>query len=130
MLMQKPGLSSCLAMLTAACTTDSAPPEPAAASSAVRQCIALDQVAGRRVVGSAILFEMSSGPYYRNDFVGSCPGVERLGATATVSLANGGEGGRLCSGDRVRVIDPVEARATGLLNQPTCVLGAFQEVPR
>ena len=97
----------------------------AAAGATGSRCIALNQIAGRRVVESSLLFEMIGAPNYRNDPIGPCPGLERLGSTATISIASGGEGGQLCRGDRVRVADPVEARASGLLNQPTCRLGDF-----
>lgn len=94
-------------------------------------CIALDQVMTRRVEGAAeIDFEMIGGTIYRNRLATACPGMERLGELAVVAVTSGGEGSRLCRGDRVRVFDPVEARATGLRSYPECVLGDFAEVPR
>lgn len=94
-------------------------------------CIQLSQVAGRRVVGgSAVLFEMTVPSNYVNRLQGQCPGVARLGSTATVSIASGGDGGRLCRGDQIRILDPVEADATGLRSYPTCVLADFEPVLR
>lgn len=119
-----------LLALLARCTPDPAQFGPVARPAGVQRCIALDHVAGRRVAGSSIIFEMTGGANYRNDFVGACPGLNQLGATATVSVASGGEGGQLCSGERVRVMDLVEAGATGPLSQPTCVLGEFQAEAR
>lgn len=119
-----------LIALLAGCTLESAQVAPVVRPEARQRCIALDQVAGRRVAGSSIIFETTDGTNYRNDFVGACPGLDRLGAAATVSVASGGEGGQLCSGDRVRVMDPVEAGVTGPLSQPTCILGEFRAEAR
>ena len=116
----------CLAFAFAGCSA--APPAQGLAGATAR-CVPLSQVAGRRVAGpDAVDFELGSGVIYRNRLQG-CPGLQRLGATATVSIASGGEGGRLCAGDRIRVFDPVEARATGVSAQPACVLGDFQLLP-
>lgn len=99
-------------------------------SGAAPNCIALDQVITRKVAGpAAIDFEMIGGNVYRNHLATVCPGIERLGDLAVVAITSGGEGSRLCRGDRVRVFDPVEARATGLQSYPECVLGEFTEVP-
>jgi hypothetical protein len=115
--------------LLAACA-DQAPLPRLAARSALN-CIALDRVAGRRIVDrSAVLFEMNGPVDYRSELPAACPGLTRLGPTATVSIASGGDGGQLCRGDRISLADPVEARATGLLNQPSCALGDFVAVSR
>ena len=107
-----------------------APPAPPLAPGAMR-CIDLNQVAGRRGSGGEALdFEMTGGLVYRNHLQGRCPGLARLGETVALAIVSGGEGGRLCSGDRVRVFDPVEARAVGINAQPSCVLGAFTPLPR
>lgn len=96
----------------------------------ITRCIPLDQVVGRRVVGSHLVFETTGPTDFRNDLIGGCPRLVRLRSSATVSIASGGDGGQLCRGDRVRIADPVEAGATGLLNQPTCQLGDFRLVSR
>lgn len=97
--------------------------------SAGAECIALNQVVGRRVAGpNAIEFEMVDGSVIRNDLASACPGLERLGGLATISISSGGEGGRLCRGDRVRIFDPIEARATGLQSYPECLVGGFTQV--
>jgi hypothetical protein len=102
----------------------------ARATNQAERCIRLDQVAGRRVEGPAVLFEMSGPMDYLNRLDGQCPGLSRLGATATVSVASGRGGGLLCRGDRIRVLDPVEARATGALSYPTCILANFVPLAR
>ena len=115
-------------LLLAACSTSPRVPLPQGATQ--QRCIALDQVAGRRAAsGNSLEFELSDGSIFRNQLDGRCPGLERLGATATVSVASGGEGGMLCRGDRVRIADPVEAQATGLRSYPNCILGDFTRLP-
>ncbi|WP_205480317.1 hypothetical protein [Sphingomonas arenae] len=118
-------------ILLGACAPAPAPAgEQLAGNQAVR-CISLNQVAGRSVVdASSVRFEMNGPVDYRNQLQGQCPGLTRLGSSATISVASGGEGGRLCRGDRIRVADPVETRATGFLNEPTCLLGDFVPMER
>lgn len=111
-----------LALSIGAC---SAPAPVAQTSAASLRCIPLNQVAGRRVEGNGVAFEMLDGAVYHNGLGGHCPGVERLGSLAAISVVSGGEGGQLCAGDRIRVADPVEARATGLASYPVCLLGDF-----
>jgi len=91
-------------------------------------CISTLQIAGRRVSGtSAVLFEMIGPSNYVNDMGNSCPQIARLGKSAVISIASGGEGGQLCRGDRIRVFDPVEARGSQT-TYPTCVLNDFTAV--
>ena len=93
-------------------------------------CISLTQVAGRRAVGpGTVLFETVGPNNYVNQLRGPCPPLERLGSTATISVASGGQGGQLCSGDRIRVFDPVELGGTTATGYPTCVLGRFIAQP-
>lgn len=115
-----------LALLIVGC---SAPAPVAQTSAASLRCIQLDQVAGRRVQGNAVAFEVLNGAVYQNGLGGHCPGLERLGSTASISVTSGGEGGQLCAGDRIRVADPVEAAATGLASYPECVLADFTLAP-
>lgn len=106
-----------------------APPVPAAAAGLTR-CIPAEQIVGRRTAGAAAVdFELLGGLVYRNQLRGSCPGLARLGSAATVSIASGGEGGQLCAGDRIRVLDPIEGRGTGASSYPTCILGQFSAAP-
>lgn len=121
-----------LAFLATGCSPVSSTlaPQGSQASPAALRCIPLEQVVGRRVAApNGVLFEMLGGMTYRNQLQGQCPGLSRIGVTATISIASGGEGGRLCAGDRIRVADPVEARATGLASYPTCILGKFMTEP-
>jgi hypothetical protein len=67
---------------------------------------------------------------YRNQLASVCRGLERLGTTAVIQIDNRGQGSRLCRGDRIRVYDPVEVKATGAGNVPTCLLGDFVATPR
>lgn len=115
-----------------ACAGLHAPDSGGVAGAAASQaCIPLAQVAGRRVVnGSAILFEMTGPTNFSNPLLGQCPGLARLGSSATVSIAKGGEGGNLCRGDRIRVADPVEVDGQALSSIPTCVLADFQPVAK
>jgi hypothetical protein len=90
------------------------------------RCIPSDQIVSRRVGGAGALdFELLGGAVYRNNLASACPGMERLGDLAVVAVTSGGEGSRLCRGDRVKVFDPVEAQATGLQSYPECLLGDF-----
>ena len=92
------------------------------------RCIDLNQVVGRRAAGpDSVEFELANGITYRSRVVGHCPGLKRLGASATVSVASGGEGGRLCAGDRIRVLDTLEVRMASIQSQPTCTLGEWKE---
>lgn len=106
-------------------------PPPATLAAGELRCIDLNQVVGRRGSGGEALdFELIGGAVYRNNLAGRCPGLDRLGESVAIAIVSGGEGGRLCSGDRVRVFDPVEARAVGIDAQPSCVLGGFTPLPR
>lgn len=114
----------------AACTAAPPPEQQAAVAGAVR-CIPLDQVIVRRLAGPAALdFEMLGGTTYRNQLATACPGAERLGESATVAVTAGAETGRLCAGDRVKIFDPAEAKATGLEGYPECRLGQFVPSPQ
>jgi hypothetical protein len=100
------------------------------AETAALHCITLTQVAGRRAVGpGTVLFETVGPNNYFNQLRGRCPPLERLGSTATISVASGGQGGQLCSGDRIRVLDPIELGSTPVTGYPTCVLGRFIAQP-
>jgi hypothetical protein len=99
-------------------------------ATASRSCISLTQVAGRRAVGpQAVLFETVGPTNYLNQLRGPCPPLARLRSTATISVASGGNGGQLCSGDRIRVFDPAELQGRQLTGYPTCVLGDFIAEP-
>lgn len=105
----------------------SAPP-PLAAAGAQVNCIDLQQVSGRRVLPpSAVEFDTVGGISYRNDLQGSCPSAARADASAIIQTI--GQSTRLCRDDRIRIFDPVEARATGASSFPACRLGAFTAVP-
>jgi len=91
-------------------------------------CIDLKQVVGRRVLPpSAVLFEMPGRIAYRNEFQGSCPGAARADPSAIIETES--QSSELCRDDRVRIYDPVEARATGPRSFAECRLGSFTAVP-
>jgi hypothetical protein len=114
-----------LCSAAAACTAAPPPGQQLAAAGAER-CIQLDQVIARRASGpAAVDFEMLGGITYRNQLASACPGLERLGESAVVAVTAGAETGRLCAGDRVKIFDPVEVKATGLQTYPYCKLGEF-----
>ena len=115
------GLGACSAQPTSA-------PPPLAAAGAQVNCIDLQQVSGRRVVPpSAVEFDTVGGISYRNDFQGSCPSAARADASTIIQTES--QSTRLCRDDRVRVYDPVEARATGARSFAVCRLGVFTAVP-
>ena len=108
-----------------------APPPAQQVASQGPNCIALDRVVGRRAVApNAVEFDLIGGTRVRNQLATVCPGIERLGDLAAIAITSPTHSGQLCSGDRVRIFDPVEARATGLQSYPECVLGDFTEFPR
>lgn len=98
-----------------------------AAQTAGASCISLASVGGRRVIGrDTLLFEMVGPVNYRNELAGRCPATERLGPTATIVLLDP-QGGQICAGDRVRVIDAATDRGVAA---PTCRLGRFTPAAR
>lgn len=125
-MIERAATSFLLCATLAACAP--APP-PVQALGQTARCIPSDQIISRRVAGAAAIdFEIVGGGVYRNSLASHCPGLERLGDLAVVAVTSGGEGSRLCRGDRVKVFDPVEAQATGLQSYPECLLGDFTRV--
>ena len=113
-----------------ACTPQQAEPEAAAAAAATGapvQCIAIDQVISRRPAGAqSVVFELTGGRRYRNELPDNCPGLARAGDAEIVQVET--TGSQLCSGDRVRIYDPVEAKNIGVQAFPHCRLGAFTPI--
>lgn len=98
---------------------------------ATQRCILTDRIAGRRIADKdSVYFEMSGKVDYTNRLQGGCPGLERIGKVASISIVRGGEGGQLCRGDLIKVADPIEVQATGLQSIPNCRLGDFIAVPK
>jgi hypothetical protein len=111
-----------------ACNAQPAPAPPLATAGAQANCIDLTRVSGRRVLPpSAVLFEMVGDVSYRNDLQGSCPSAARADPSAIIQTES--QSPRLCRDDRIRIYDPVEARATGASSFPLCRLGSFTAVP-
>ena len=88
-------------LLTSHAAQQTPPAEPERVS-----CIDLSAVTARRAEGPALIrFEMIGGAVYRNRLPGRCPGLRR--ANSFGAMAFDVQGGRLCRGDRVRVVvDP------------------------
>jgi len=114
------GLGACNAQPTAA--------PPLTQAGAQVNCIDLTTVSGRHVLPpNAVLFDTVGGLSYRNDLVGTCPSAARADASAIIQTES--QSPRLCRDDRIRIYDPVEARATGASAFPVCRLGSFTAVP-
>ena len=81
---------------------------------------------GRRTAApNSLEFDVIGGITYRNELATSCKSIERLGPSAIIGVTSDGDTGMLCTGDRVKVFDPVEVKATGLRSYPYCRLGNF-----
>lgn len=99
------------------------PPQPEVHANA-RSCISLANIGGRRVVApDTLLFEMAGPVNFRNRLATHCPPTVRLGPSATVVFLNP-QGGQICTGDRVRIVDFAENIATS----PECLVGPFEPV--
>jgi hypothetical protein len=108
----------------AACTAQP-PGPPALAARAAGSCLDLSQVTSRHVIGpSAVIFETTHGTY-RADLQGSC--AVRPDTSAIVETVS--QSSQLCPDDRVRVFDPVEAKATGARSFPQCRVVGLTLVP-
>lgn len=118
-------LVSVLPLAAVAACTAQPPGPPALAARAAGSCIDLSQVTSRHVAGpSAVVFETTHGTY-RADLQGSC--AARADASAIVETVS--RSGQLCRDDRVRVFDPVEAKATGARSFPQCRVLALTPIP-
>ena len=96
-----------------------------------QRCILMDRIAGRRIADKdSVYFEMSGKVDYTNRLQGGCPGLERIGEVATISVVRGGDGGQLCKGDLIKVADPIEVQGIGFQGVPNCRLGDFTAVPK
>jgi hypothetical protein len=73
---------------------------------------------------SAVVFETTHGAY-RAELQGNCAAR----ADASVIVETVSQSTQLCRDDRVRVFDPVEAKATGARSFPQCRVVAFTPVP-
>lgn len=111
-----------------ACSAQPTPSPPLAVAAKQVNCIDLKQVVARRVLApSAVLFEMAGQISYRNDLQGSCPSAARADPSAIIQTES--QSTQICRDDRIRIYDPVEARATGARAFPACRLGSFTAVP-
>ena len=109
----------------AGCAAQAPTGQAAAAPATAKDCLVISQISGRRAEPpNSVTFEMVGPVNYRNDLVGECPGLARLGSQAVIEFANP-FGGQICRNDHIRVFDPIEARATGARSAPLCRLGPF-----
>jgi hypothetical protein len=114
----------------AGCTAQASTQHAAAVPPGAQSCISLDRISGRHVQPpNSIVFEAVGPVNYRNDLIGDCPGLARLGTAAAIEYENP-TGKQLCRNDRIRVFDPVEARVGGIRSSPVCRLGSFVPIPR
>jgi hypothetical protein len=108
------------------CTAQPPPPPPAVAVGGPVNCIDLQQVTGRRVLApNAVLFDVPGGISYRAELQSGC--VAHPDPSLIVQTDS--RSGRLCRDDRVRIYDPVEAKATGSGPYPQCRVIGFTPVP-
>lgn len=81
-----------------------------------QSCITMRDIRSSRTVGkSTIIYEMGGGLAYRNDFGGSCVGLDASSALITRTPST-----RLCRGDIATVADLPAGVTTG-----SCVYGDF-----
>lgn len=93
----------------------------AAAPDTAPRCLDVGAILSRRAEdGGTILFEMVGGRRYRNRLPGRCPGL--AGSRNGGALAFEQQGGHLCQGDRVRIVDRAGAGVP-------CLLGDFELDP-
>jgi hypothetical protein len=75
------------------------------------------------------MFEVAGPLNYRNALAQECRGLERLGSSAEFVFENP-QGGQLCRGDRVRVLDSRDTSPIRIQAATLCILGDFVAVPR
>ena len=120
-------LVSALPLAALAACTAQPPAPPAMAEHAAGTCLDLSQVTARRVVPpAAVVFETTHG-IYRAEIVGNCAAAAHPNGSEIVQTES--QTGHLCPDDRVRIYDPVEARATAARAYPQCRIGAITLVP-
>jgi hypothetical protein len=108
----------------AACTAQ--PPPPMIAARAAGSCIDLAQVTARHVAPpSAVIFETTHG-VYRAEIVGNCAAAAHPNGSEIVQTES--QSSHVCPDDRVRIYDPVEAKATGATAFPQCRIGTITTV--
>jgi len=118
----KRAIAASLSLGTLCCAPVRPPQQQASAPS----CIPLSAIGGRRVVAADTLLSEMVGPVnYRNRLAARCPATTRLGSTATIVFLDP-QGGQLCTGDRIRIIDPADRITTS----PECRLGSFEQQAR
>jgi hypothetical protein len=103
--------------------------DQAGAEQPSRRCLPLDRVISRTPQPpNHVRFEMADGTIYLSRPLDRCASLARAGQQDILVLSV--DGTQVCSGDRVRIVDPAEARATGIRAFPGCRLGPFIEEPR
>jgi hypothetical protein len=126
--MIKPLFAAAFAALLVAPAMASDSPEQESVG-ATRDCIDLSRVTGRQAAGpQSIRFELLGGRVYMNELPGRCPGL-RQQANGFGALAFEVHGGRICRGDRVRVLDsPGRSLGAAYRQSIPCPLGDFRLV--
>jgi hypothetical protein len=110
----------------AACTAQ--PPRAPIVAQGGPSCIDLRQVTGRRVIPpSAVLFDVPGPVSYRAELEGRCAARAQVNGSEIVQTET--QTTHLCRDDRVRIYDPVEAKATGPRSFPECRIISITPVP-
>ena len=117
------GLILSLAAMTACAAQPTLPAAPSATGA--ERCVWAAGVSGRYVLPpDSIMFEMLGPVNYRNVLARACPGLTRLGGSATIVFESS-MGGQICAGDRVRLSDARDSGPNRLAGAQTCELGPF-----
>ena len=117
-------LTPALPLFALAACTARPPGPPAMAARPAGSCIELSQVTARHVMPpSSAIFETTHGTY-RAELVGNCAAR----ATPADIIETVSQSSELCRDDRVRIFDPVEAKATGARSFPQCRIGSIAPV--
>ena len=75
-----------------------------------------------------IEFTLAGGERYRSRLAAACPHLEELNRTYVLELEDR-QGGRLCGGERFRLVDPTIARGPEAPGFAVCRFGPFERMP-
>ena len=99
----------------------------AAAKTDAPQCLAADTIRSEQPDGpQAVIFNTTGGTAYRSTFETVCPGLEEVGRFRILRLEP--EGGQICRGDRISVVDPRGAGGLVRASGPSCRLGPLTRI--
>lgn len=117
-----------LTLLIALSATAAAAP-PSDRPTAGGTCIDWRRVVTRSVIAPDVIeITLAGGARYRSRLPAACPHLDELNRAYVLELEDR-QGGRLCGGERLRMIDPVVARGPGAPGFAVCRFGPFERVP-